>query len=265
MDIIAGLYIYIILGAAVGFLIGLTGVGGGSLMTPLLILSGIPYNIAIGTDLLYAAITKTSGVYMHHKRKTINWFIVFNLAAGSIPASIFTALVLKQLFEQGDFSHILTSALGIMLMITSAVLLFKKRIQSYVASHQNVEKEDGTYRQFRISTLTSGLLLGVCVTLSSVGAGAFGTAVLMIIYTKLSASKIIGTDLAHAVPLTLVAGMGHLFLLGHIDFKLLIGLLVGSLPAVYFGAKAGVRLPDKIMFQLLAAILLILGIRFAFF
>jgi uncharacterized membrane protein YfcA len=233
-------------------------------MTPLLILFNVPYAIAIGTDLLYAAITKASGVYMHHKRKTIEWDIVFTLAAGSIPASIFTALVLRKLFEGEDYAHILTTTLGVMLMITAAVLMFKQRIQQYVSSHQNMQG-DVVHRHHKVATFISGILLGVCVTLSSVGAGAFGTAVLMVLYTRLSASKIVGTDLAHAVPLTLVAGLSHLFLLGNVDFQLLAGLLIGSLPAVYLGTKAGTKLPDKIMYQILSVILLILGVRFAFF
>lgn len=264
MDLLADLFIYIVSGAGVGFLIGLTGVGGGSLMTPLLILFNVPYAVAIGTDLLYASITKASGVYMHHKRQTIEWPIVINLAAGSIPSSIFTALVLKKLFEGDGYTTILTTTLGVMLIITSAVLMFKKQIQNYVQTHQNMEA-DAIHRHHRVATFCSGVLLGVCVTLSSVGAGAFGTAVLMILYTRLTANKIIGTDLAHAVPLTLVAGLSHLFVLGNVDFKLLAGLLIGSLPAVYIGTKVGTRLPDKIMFQILAVILFGLGIRFAFF
>ena len=265
MELAPELLLYIASGAGVGFLIGLTGVGGGSLMTPLLILFNIPYAIAIGTDLLYAAITKASGVYMHHKRKTINWRIVGTLASGSLPASIFTAFFLKTLFGENDnYAHILSTMLGVMLIITAMILLFKQRIQTYVASHQNMQT-DIVHRHHYMATFISGILLGVCVTLSSVGAGAFGTAVLMVLFTRLSARSIIGTDLAHAVPLTLVAGLSHLLLLGNVDFSLLAGLLIGSLPAVYLGTKVSVKLPDQLMFRLLALILLGLGIRFAFF
>ena len=257
--------LYIFSGAGVGFLIGLTGVGGGSLMTPLLILMNIPYQIAIGTDLLYAAITKSSGVVLHYKRGNIKWRIVLTMVSGSIPASIFTAILLKDLFHESDaYQSILTTTLGVMLIITSLVLVFKKKIQSYAALHQNPDA-DIVHRHTPLFTFLCGIFLGIAVTLSSVGAGAFGTAILMVLYTRLPALHIIGTDLAHAVPLTFVAGMSHLIFLGNVDFTLLTGLLIGSLPAVYFGTKAGAHIPERFMYNLLAAILLLLGIRFAFF
>lgn len=259
------LLIYIFSGAGVGFLIGLTGVGGGSLMTPLLILFNIPYAVAIGTDLLYASITKAGGVVMHHRQKNINWKVVSTLAAGSIPASIFTTLVLKRLFgEDSGYQSVLTTALGVMLIITALVLLFKTRIQAYARQHQQMDA-DSLHRHHRITTFICGIMLGICVTLSSVGAGAFGTAVLMMIYTRLAPREIIGTDLAHAVPLTFIAGMSHFLVLGNVDFVLLAGLLLGSIPAVYLGTRAGSHLPEKLMYNLLATILILLGIRFALF
>lgn len=259
------LLLYIFSGAGVGLLIGLTGVGGGSLMTPLLILLNVPYHIAIGTDLLYAAITKSGGVYMHHKRGNINWRVVFTMAAGSLPASIVTAIALKYFFEDSEgYKTVLTTTLGFMLIFTAGVLLFKNRIQGYASKHQTVESSV-FHRHRSLFTFISGILLGVCVTLSSVGAGAFGTAILLVLYTRLPALHIIGTDLAHAVPLTLIAGMSHFLFLGNVDFTLLIGLLIGSIPAVYVGTKLGSHLPERFMFSLLAVILLILGVRFAFF
>ncbi|NRB39280.1 MAG: sulfite exporter TauE/SafE family protein [Pseudomonadales bacterium] len=262
---LVNLVLYIASGAFVGLLIGLTGVGGGSLMTPILILMNIPYHIAIGTDLLYAAITKGGGVFMHSKRGNINWRIVLTLLAGSLPASIITALTLKFLFPNADgYQHILTTALGFMLIFTAGVLLFKQKIQSYASKHQD-EESSLLYKRRALFTFASGLALGVCVTLSSVGAGAFGTAILLVLYTRLPTMQIIGTDLAHAVPLTLMAGMGHFLFLGNVDFTLLTGLLIGSIPAVYIGTKLGAHLPERFMYNLLALILLILGARFAFF
>lgn len=259
------LFIYILCGAGVGLLIGLTGVGGGSLMTPLLILLNIPYHIAIGTDLLYAAITKGGGVFMHHKRGNIHWRIVLTMAAGSLPASIITALLLKNLFTGSDaYQNILTTTLGGMLIFTSFVLVFKRRIQGYAATHQDVENDKLQKHRLRF-TFFAGILLGICVTLSSVGAGAFGTAILLVLFTRLPAMHIIGTDLAHAVPLTLIAGMSHFLFLGNVDFTLLAGLLLGSVPAVFLGTKLGAHLPEQFMYNLLAMILFILGARFAFF
>lgn len=259
------LILYIVSGAGVGLLIGITGVGGGSLMTPILILMNIPYHIAIGTDLLYAAITKTGGVYMHSRRGNIKWRIVLTLLAGSIPTSILTALALKNFFPDASaYQHILTTTLGLMLIFTAVVLLLKQKIQGYASEHQDIES--GKLQKYRSSfTFASGLILGVCVTLSSVGAGAFGTAILLVLYTRLPTVHIIGTDLAHAVPLTLVAGLGHFIFLGNIDFTLLTGLLIGSIPAVFFGTKLGAYLPERFMYNFLALILLALGVRFAFF
>lgn len=259
------LLLYILSGAGVGLLIGLTGIGGGSLMTPLLILLNVPYAVAIGTDLLYATITKTGSVILHHRRRNIRWRVVFIMAAGSIPASILTALFLKRIFQESEENKIiLTTALGIMLIITALVLMFKKSIQSY-AKNQQQQGIEISHRHTVVFTFLCGILLGVCVTLSSVGAGAFGTAVLMILYTRFPARHIIGTDLAHAVPLTFTAGMSHFLLLGNVDFHLLAGLLIGSIPAVFIGTKLGYYLPERLMYGLLAIILLLLGTRFVFF
>ncbi|MGI1678004.1 MAG: sulfite exporter TauE/SafE family protein [Cellvibrionaceae bacterium] len=257
--------LYIIAGGAVGIAIGMTGVGGGSLMTPLLILFGFPYNVAIGTDLLYAAITKSGGVISHHKQKNIEWKLVGLFAAGSIPASIVTILLLDRVFMNADdYKPILTTALGVMLILTSIVLLFRKKIQTSTHDSPN---QFALWSQKHSETITviSGALLGIFVTLSSVGAGAFCAALLLILYPKLSSMKVVGTDIAHAVPLTFVAGLGHLIFLGNVDFVLLGCLLLGSLPAIHLGTKLGSKVPSHIMLQILASILMILGVRFAFF
>ena len=260
MDLIT----YIFAGASVGFIIGLTGVGGGSLMTPLLILFGFPYHTAIGTDLLYAAFTKAGGVAVHAKKKHINWKVSGVLAAGSLPAAVFTIFVLKSYFpDPSAYEKLLTSSLGVMLILTSLVLLSNK----YLRTKQDKPKGwIGTFLNNHPSPITfvMGIVLGVLVTLSSVGAGAIGTAILLILYPYLRSIEIVGTDLAHAVPLTLVAGIGHFFL-GNVDLMLLGSLLIGSLPAIYVGAHAGSKLPEKVMQPILAIMLLGLGIRFSFF
>lgn len=259
-------FFYILAGAGVGLAVGLTGIGGGSLMTPLLILFGFPHNIAIGTDLLYAAITKGSGVFIHNKQKTVRWDIVKALLLGSLPASIGTAVFLKLYFpDTSSYQHILTISLGVMLIVTSLVILFKSRIQASANTATPGPIQNFARRHTYRITFAAGLLLGVCVTLSSVGAGAFGTAVLLILYPRLSTIQIVGTDLAHAVPLTLVAGLSHLFLLNNVDFLLLASLLVGSLPAIYVGTKLASRLPDKMLQPILASTLLLLGLKFTFF
>ncbi|GAA5316539.1 MAG: sulfite exporter TauE/SafE family protein [Candidatus Pelagadaptatus aseana] len=255
--------LYILSGAAVGLAIGITGVGGGSLMTPLLILMGFPYHIAIGTDLLYAAITKAAGVAAHHRQRTIRWDIVFYLGAGSIPASLLTAFLLDRVFTGADdYGPLLTSSLGFMLIFTALVLIFKDRIQG----NSNPGETKG-FMQSHSKPLTvfMGVFLGVFVTLTSVGAGAIGTAILLVLYPRLKALNIVGTDIAHAVPLTLIAGLGHLIFLGNVDFLLLACLLVGSLPAVHVGTKIGARLPSNVLRPILALILMVLGAKFALF
>ena len=257
--------LYILAGAGVGLAIGMTGVGGGSLMTPILSgLFGFPLNVAVGTDLLYAAITKTSGVVAHHRKRNINWRLVVLLAIGSVPASVCTAFLLKNFFTDADaYEPILTSALGVMLILTSLVLIFRKKIQATHAT--GLGQNQRPLKHAGAITLAAGVFLGVFVTLSSVGAGAFCAALLLVLYPRLSAIQVIGTDIAHAVPLTLIAGLGHVLLLGNINWELLAGLLIGSIPAIHAGTYFASRLPNGIMHPILASILLVMGCRFAFF
>ena len=249
----------ILSGAFVGFFIGLTGVGGGSLMTPILLLFGFPAQIAVGTDLLYAAITKAGGIVSHHKQSTIQWKIVGSLACGSIPGSILTILFIDAYFTDAyQYQPILTTALGFMLFLTSLVILFLRRIQRRSATPSSMSQIIA--RHSTPITSLMGLGLGILVTLSSVGAGAFGAAILLMIYTRTKSIVIVGTDIAHAVPLTLVAGIGHLYL-GHVDFSLLAALVMGSLPAIVVGTRLGQKIPDRIMRPLLGSSLLAISLK----
>ena len=253
---------YIIGGAVVGFCIGLTGVGGGSLMTPLLVFYGVPLRVAIGTDLFYAAVTKVGGVIAHQRQGTIRWRVTGLLAAGSLPASACTALGLKQVFqENGAYIHLLGLSLGVMLVSTALLLMLRERLQNlrlfsaaplgrFTAQHQD------------IATILVGILLGVFVTLSSVGAGVIGTVALLMLYPRLSPIEVIGTELAHAVPLSLAAGIGHWALLDNVRWLLLAGLLAGSLPAVFLGARLSAAIPQTLLRYILAAVLGTIGIRF---
>ena len=259
---IIDILLYIAAGAGVGLAIGMTGVGGGSLMTPLLILFGFPYNVAIGTDLLYASITKAGGVVSHHKHKSIEWRTVRMLAMGSIPASLLTAGVLSQVFtESSQYEDILTRSLGVMLVLTASVILLNGRLKRKIKTPEVAV--DPTNNDTVIVLV--GIFLGIFVTLSSVGAGAFCAAVLMVLYPRMPALHIVGTDIAHAVPLTLVAGLGHLFWLGNVDFVLLACLLVGSLPAIHVGTHFARNIPGRILQTLIATMLLGMGIKFAAF
>ena len=257
---------FIISGFAVGLLVGITGVGGGSLMTPLLVfLFGFKPAVAVGTDLLYAAITKTGGVLVHHNtRKSVDWHVVKWLALGSLPASVATIFLIKHLLKlEKDITGIITFTLGIALILTAIAVL----IRCYVTRKQIREIEDslissGRFRQLQIpATVLVGVILGILVTISSVGAGALGTVAILFLYPKMSTLKVVGTDLAHAIPLTAVAGLGH-WTLGHIDFMLLGTLLIGSLPGIWIGSHVSAKIPEKTLRPLLASLLLIIGLKF---
>jgi uncharacterized membrane protein YfcA len=256
MDIL----LYILAGAAVGFIVGITGIGGGALMTPLLLLFGFPPNIAVGTDLMYASITKASGVISHHRQKHVEWKLVKLLAMGSLPAALITGYSLQNVFEDSDsYEALIKSSLGVMLLLTAFVIIFRKQLQRFtLRSKSNNEKTRD------VITFAMGIVLGILVTLTSVGAGAIGTAVLMLLYPALRSSHVVGTDIAHAVPLTACAGLVHMAL-GNVDFALLFALLVGSIPAIQLGSKVSHHLPDSILKPLLASILLFLGAKYAFF
>ena len=247
-----------------GFAIGVTGVGGGSLMTPLLLVFGYSAPVAIGTDLLYAAITKANGVYAHHKRGNVDWKVVYLLASGSIPISLcLHAFYLDASFQNSsDFEQLLTKYLGTMLIVTSIILILKDYVRNKSLEEKPAFFMIPLHKNRSIITWLMGVLLGFCVTLSSVGAGAFGAAILLTIYSQTSVVKIIGTDIAHAVPLTLIAGLGYL-VAGFVDIFLLFGLLVGSLPAIHFGSKISSKVPDRLLQHILAVILFSLGVIYS--
>jgi len=258
---------YILSGFAVGFLVGITGVGGGSLMTPLLVfLFGFKPVVAVGTDLLFAALTKTGGVWVHHgTHKSVDWKVVGLLSVGSLPVSVVTIYVIKHLMAIGkEISGLITYALGIALILTACALL----VRSILMRNKVREVEQGISSTGRFTgstqvtaTILTGAVLGALVTLSSVGAGALGTIAILLLYPKMSTLKVVGTDLAHAIPLTAIAGIGH-WTLGHVDFALLGSLLIGSLPGIWIGSHLSAKIPEKVLRPILAVILLLIGLKF---
>ncbi|MEK7322236.1 MAG: sulfite exporter TauE/SafE family protein [Pseudomonadota bacterium] len=253
---------YTLSGLLVGILVGLTGVGGGSLMTPLLVfVFGIPPVKAVGTDLLFAAITKSGGVWIHSRLQTIEWRIVGLLAAGSVPASLLTTYGLQQIGVHNErLNTIITTALGFALILTSIALLFKGEFQQL--GRRLSGQKLSAWKEWRwVVTVIAGIILGVLVTLTSVGAGALGAAILFFLYPGLPTVRIVGTDIAHAVPLTAVAGLGHLHM-GTVDFVLLGSLLLGSLPGIYLGSRLSHRVPEKVMRPILASMLMLIGVKF---
>jgi uncharacterized membrane protein YfcA len=254
--------LYTLSGFAVGAIVGLTGVGGGSLMTPLLVLVfGISPATAVGTDLLYAALTKAGGTVAHGRKGHIDWTVTRRLAAGSIPAAAITIGVLWQLPEGSNtIGAIIAHGLGFALLLTAIAILFGRKLREHATRH-----EDSPLRQRYLPAITVavGALLGVLVTISSVGAGALGVAALFFLYPRLSPVRIVGSDVAHAVPLTLVAGLGY-WLLGSIDWTLLGSLLLGSLPGIWIGSHLSAKVPEHILRRILASMLVLIGSKLVF-
>ena len=249
-------------GFLVGVLVGLTGVGGGSLMTPLLVmLFGVAPATAVGTDLLYAAITKGSGTLVHHQHDNIDWSIVGRLALGSLPATALTLYLLSLLgVDKHDTSHLITGGLGIALMLTAGSIVFRQRLLAFAKQRVTVQRND---QRTTLTTVVFGAILGVMVSITSVGAGALGVTVLVFLYPHLPMRRIVGTDIAHAVPLTLLAGLGHWWL-GTVDVPLLLNLLIGSLPGIVLGSYYTSRVPERGLRSLLAAVLVLVGGKLIF-
>ena len=248
--------LYVASGFGVGLLVGMTGVGGGSLMTPLLILLfGIHPSTAVGTDLLYAAATKAGGSVVHNLARSIHWPAVIRLASGSIPASILTLLILWQLDLRGDAARSLVNVvLAFALMLTAASLIFRKALLE--ALGRRMEQLDE--RAIARATVLVGIALGVLVSISSVGAGAVGVTALLLLYPRLPMARIVGSDIAHAVPLTLIAGIGH-WAMGAIDWPLMGVLLMGSLPGIVIGSYFATRVPETALRLLLAVTLIVVA------
>ena len=250
-------WIAILSGFGVGAIVGMTGVGGGSLMTPLL-LTVFKLNpaVAIGTDLWFAAITKTAGSIAHHDAGHVEWRIVRLLLAGSIPASLATVALMHFTGITKGWASALTFSLGIALLLTAVTVAYKQvwqkvglRLEQWIPDHRKP-----------LMTVACGLILGVLVSLSSIGAGAIGATMIMLLYPRLGSHRIVGTDIAHAVPLTLVAGIGHATL-GHVDWMLLGALLIGSIPGIWLGAKLTRRMPEKLVRALLCVSLVTAGLK----
>ena len=254
-------WLYTFSGFIVGFVVGVTGVGGGSLMTPVLVLMfGIAPATAVGTDLLYASLTKMGGSWVHGRRGTVDWKVVKLLAMGSLPAALLSMALLHYLaLDEKHLKSLITSVLSVALLLTAAALLFKPYLVKLGRRPDGVMFELHAHH-LTGATIFTGAILGVLVTISSVGAGALGVVVLLFLYPRAPMAKIVGTDIAHAVPLTLIAGLGHAAL-GTVNYGLLGSLLLGSLPGIYLGSHLGIKIPDHLLRPILATMLTTIGIK----
>jgi uncharacterized membrane protein YfcA len=248
-------------GFVVGLLVGLTGVGGGSLMTPLLVLLfGIHPATAVGTDLLYAGLTKIVGTLVHGASRSVDWRITGRLATGSVPASIATIVLLGHFGKDSPaMSGLITQVLSFAIALTAVALIFRDRIMTRFAGAL-AKLSDANVRWL---THLLGAVLGVLVSISSVGAGAIGVTILVLLYPKLPTVRIVGSDIAHGVPLTLVAGAGH-WLIGSIDWPLLVSLLIGSIPGIALGSHLAGKVPDRALRPILAATLAVAAAKLWF-
>src|SRR5574340_342845 len=258
-------WMYTLSGFLVGLIVGVTGVGGGSLMTPLLVLFfGVSPATAVGTDLLYASLTKTVGGWVHGRRGTVDWKVFGLLAMGSLPAAVVTIALLKYLaLDEKSLKSLVTSVLSVALLATAAALLLKDQIKKLA------RRKDGTvyelhHRYLPAATILTGVIVGALVTISSIGAGVLGTVALLFLYPRMPAVKVVGTDIVHAVPLTALAGMGHMAL-GTVDLVLLGSLLLGSLPGIWIGSHLSAKVPEHVLRPVLASMLLIIGIKMVFY
>ena len=250
--------LYSLTGFFVGLLVGQTGMGGGAMMTPLLILLfGVHPATAVGTDLLYASATKAVGTLVHGLNHTVRWRIVMLLAMGSVPATALTLLVMSKFDLSGTVAAgIIASVLGVLLLLTSLSLFFRRQFLAFAGTRLMAIEP----RQTTLLTVTTGAVLGVLVTISSVGAGALGVTALLLLYPRLPMAIIVGSDIAHAVPLTLVAGVGHWFL-GSVDWPLFTSLLTGSVPGIILGSYISAHVPDAVLRPILATTLMVVGGR----
>lgn len=249
---------YALSGFVVGLLVGQTGVGGGSLMTPILVLLfGMHPSTAVGTDLLYAAASKSVGTLVHGVNHTVDWRVVGRLASGSVPATILTLLALSRFdIASPEMSATISFVLGIGLVLTSFALMLRRQVLA--ATGPTMDRLTPRARLWL--TIGCGALLGVLVSISSVGAGAIGVTALIMLYPELKLASVVGSDIAHAVPLTLIAGIGHWWL-GSVDWPLLGSLLCGAIPGIILGSYLTRFVPEWVLRPLLAIVLLLVGGR----
>jgi uncharacterized membrane protein YfcA len=241
---------YITAGFAVGLLVGMTGVGGGSLMTPLLtLLFGVSPTVAVGTDLAFASITKSAGTITHRFNNTVDWAIVRRLCLGALPAALVATLVLSRYGAlDARIGQIIRYSIAGSVMLTVVALLFRRRMIAWINARPERQLQG---RALSVATIIAGAVLGTLVTVSSIGAGAIGATLLVMLYPKLSPAEVAGTDIAYAVPLTAIAAAGHWWL-GSIDWTLLVTLLIGSLPGITLGSMLARKVPERFLRALLA-------------
>jgi hypothetical protein len=251
----------IIAGFLVGAVVGITGVSGGALMTPILVLIfGFAPQIAVGTDLLFAAVTKSAGMVVHGSRGTIDWEVFRRLSCGSLPAALLTVSYIYHNNSPVVEQELIIHVVGLAIVVTSAALICRPIIH-HLGRGSRHDKPMALKHLEGPLTVLGGAMLGVLVSLTSIGAGTLGAIFLVYLYPlRMKPAALVGTDIAHAIPLALVAGAGHLAI-GNVDFTLLRNLLIGSIPGIIIGSLISTRAPDHLVRYALAAVLLLVGCK----
>jgi hypothetical protein len=215
---------------------------------------------AVGTDLWFAAITKLFATRVHHSHGLIDWQVVKRLWMGSLSASALTLIWMRFYPIDDYFVDLLKIIIAVAVIVTAIGLVFQRDLHTLGRHFRTTDGEQFKSVQAPLTVL-AGVVLGVLVTLTSVGAGALGVVFLAYLYPlRLTTSRLIATDIVHAIPLAMFAGMGHLFI-GNVDFRLLGNLLLGSIPMVIIGAMLSARLPQGLLRNLLAIVLLAIGLK----
>lgn len=251
----------VIAGFLVGTLVGLTGVGGGALMTPILVLIfGMAPSAAVGTDLWFAAITKMVGGAVHGKKGTIDWQVLRRLFLGSVPAALLTLIWLHLTQSDKLQSVLMIKLLGGVLILTSIASVFRPYFFS-IGKRMRLGSPVEFKRLQPALTVLGGALIGFLVTFTSIGAGALGAVILLYLYPlRMSPSSLVGTDIVHAIPLTVLAGLGHM-LMGNVKFDMLGMLLVGSVPGIILGSLGSAHAPEKIVRTAISVVLVAVGVK----
>jgi len=254
-------WLNILAGFGVGALVGMTGVGGGALMTPILVLLfGVAPAAAVGTDLWFAAITKMAGGAVHQRQGTVDWQVLGRLCLGSLPTSVLTLLWLHHSGIGQVQQGLILQALGAVLLLTALAMIFKKRTHAIGQALRRQAPESFKRAQPAL-TVVAGVVLGFLVTLTSVGAGALGAVMLLYLYPlRMTPARLVGTDIVHAIPLTVVAGTGHLAM-GNVELPLLGSLLLGSIPGVLIASLLGRKVPENFLRGAIAVVLTAVGFK----
>lgn len=247
-------------GAFTGLIVGLTGVGGGALMTPILLLFfGVAPTTAIATDLWFAAITKTVAATVHDGAGRVDWQVAKRMWLGSLPSALLIVIAVGYFGTIQKLSW-LTQAIGVVIVFTAFGLLFAKRLQA-VARNRRIENPDRFKRYQPGLTVLAGATLGVCVALTSVGAGALGSVMLLYLYPlRMTPHRLVATDIVHAIPLAIFSGLGYLAA-GMVNFQVLASLLLGSVPSVVIGSLIAGRIDGTVLRHALALVLLVAGVK----